>query len=432
MKILSNIILILLFSLNLYSQDIKLENKQSIDKIVAIVGNEIVLASEVDAQMARMLQQDNSLNFYDTEKRKEVLNALIDEKLLIQKAEKDSIQVSDQEIEQRWDQLLAMWKSQYGSVSRIEQLFGKTLSRIKLEFRDQIKNQILTQKLNYTKFGELSISTNEVHDFYNKFKDSLKYMPDQYEVAHIVINVKVDNSSKEKAYNIAKSIRDSILKGADFAKLALNNSDDQTTSKDGGELGWVKKGLLFPEFEKAAFSLTTGETSLPIETPFGYHIIQTIEKKADQVKTRHILIKFNSSNNNQDKVLELLKNIKEDVLNKKNTFSEMAAKYSEDENTKGFGGVIGKVTLQDLPTQIQTKIKDMKEGDISDILSYGNDPNKPAFQIFYFQKFYPQHKMNIEEDYESIEIIAKNYKQRELVQDWIVELRKELHWEIVD
>lgn len=432
MKFTSSIFFIFVFTISIFSQELKLENKQSLDRIVAVVGNEIILSSEIDAQLARMIQQDNSIDFYDKDKRKEILNALIDEKLLIQKAEKDSVQVSDQEIDQRWDQLLTMWKSQYGSVARVEQLFGKTLSRIKLDFRDQIKNQILTQKLNYTKFGDLSVTNNEVKDFYEKFKDSLKYLPDQYEVSHIIINVKIDNSSKDKALSLAKSIRDSILKGVSFEELAKDNSDDETTKNDGGSLGWVKKGLLFPDFEKAAFALTTGETSLPIETPFGYHIIQTLEKKPDQVKTRHILIKFNRSNNNQEQIVDLLKSIKNDVSEKKKTFEECAKEYSEDENTKGFGGVIGKVTLQDLPTQIQSQIKDMKEGDISDPIAYGSDPNKPAFQIFYFKKFYPQHKMNFEEDYESIEIIAKNYKQRELVQNWILELRKELHWEVID
>ena len=334
MKFTSSIFFIFVFTISIFSQELKLENKQSLDRIVAVVGNEIILSSEIDAQLARMIQQDNSIDFYDKDKRKEILNALIDEKLLIQKAEKDSVQVSDQEIDQRWDQLLTMWKSQYGSVARVEQLFGKTLSRIKLDFRDQIKNQILTQKLNYTKFGDLSVTNNEVKDFYEKFKDSLKYLPDQYEVSHIIINVKIDNSSKDKALSLAKSIRDSILKGVSFEELAKDNSDDETTKNDGGSLGWVKKGLLFPDFEKAAFALTTGETSLPIETPFGYHIIQTLEKKPDQVKTRHILIKFNRSNNNQEQIVDLLKSIKNDVSEKKKTFEECAKEYSEDENTK--------------------------------------------------------------------------------------------------
>ena len=316
------LIITLLFTIHLLSaQEIQLEDGKTIDKIVAIVGNEVVMASEIDAQMARMLQSDNNADFYDETQRKEVLNALIDEKLLIQKAEKDSINVSDQEIEQRWSQLLDNWKQQYGSLARIELIFGKALSRVKYEFRDQIKHQIMTQKLNYQKFGDLSVSSKDVNEFYEKFKDSLKYIPDQYEISHIIKNVKVDNTAKDNSFKIAKSIRDSILKGIDFAKLALNNSDDQTTKTDGGELGWVKKGLLFPEFEKAAFALTTGETSIPIETPFGYHIIQTLEKKVDQVKTRHILIKFKSENDNTKDVLEMLAKLKM-TLKAKNSLSK--------------------------------------------------------------------------------------------------------------
>ncbi len=424
--------IIFLFSFYLLSQDLKLEDGQTLDKIVAIVGNEVVMASEIDAQMARMVQSDSDLDFMDKEQRLDVLNALIDEKLLLQKAIKDSVEVSDQEIDQRWGQLLESWKAQYGSISRVEQIFGKSLSRVKYEFNDQIKNQIMTQKLNYAKFGDFSITTSEVEEFYKNYKDSLKFMPDQYEISHIIKYVKVDNSAKENAYNIAKSIRDSILKGVNFESLAINNSDDLTTKKDGGELGWVKKGLLFPEFEKAAFALTQGETSLPVETPFGYHIIQTIEKKSDQVNTRHILIKFKADTDNSKKIFDLMLQIKNDVEQGKTSFEQQAQIHSEDENTKGFGGVIGKVTIQELPTPVQKVIKEMKEGDISEPISYGNDPNKPAYQLVYFKKYYPQHKMNIEDDFDNIEIIAKNYKQRELVQEWIKELRKELHWEILD
>jgi peptidyl-prolyl cis-trans isomerase SurA len=421
-----------LFSVNIFAQDLKLEDRQVIDRIIAIVGNEVVMTSEIDAQMARMVQSDPDLDFMDKAQRLDVLNALIDEKLLLQKAIKDSIDVSDQEIDQRWGQLLESWKAQYGSIARVEQIFGKSLSRVKYEFRDQIKNQIMTQKLNYMKFGDFSISTNEVKEFYEKFKDSLKFMPDQYEISHIIKYIKVDNSAKDNALKRAKLIRDSILSGASFETLALNNSDDLTTKKEGGSLGWVKKGLLFPEFEKAAFALTKDETSLPIETPFGFHIIQTLDKKTDQVNTRHILIKFKSEGDNAKKVLELMTQIKKDIESGNTSFEEQARLHSEDENTKGFGGLIGKVTIQELPTPVQKVIREMKEGEISEPISYGNDPNKPAYQLVYFKKYYEQHKMNIEDDYDNIELIAKNYKQRELVQEWIKQLRKELHWEILE
>lgn len=408
------------------------EEGMSLEKIVAVVGPHAIMKSEIDGQMVRFMQMDPMVRFNDPFKREEILNSLIDEKLILTKAEEDSVEATEQEVEQRWDQLMMTWVSQYGSEKRVEQILGKPIPSIKAEYLEQIRNQIITQKMTFTKFGQLSVTPREVEDFYAQYKDSLKYLPDQYELSHIVMNVKADNSSKDKAYKKAMSIRDSILQGTDFAILAENNSEDFGTASTGGDLGWIQKGRLFPEFEKAAFALQQGETSLPIETPFGYHIIQTIEKQEEKLNTRHILIKFGGTEDNRQATFDKLNEIRKEVLTGQKSFSEMAKEYSEDEATRGFGGYMGKTTAQELPPALLNVINEMEPGDITEPLLYNNDPAKPAYHIVLKMDFIPSHQMTLEYDRESVEAFAKARKQQQLLQNWIKDLREEIYWEIKD
>ena len=421
---------ILLFTSLIYSQEMR--EGESLDKIVAVVGKYKIQKSEIDAQMARYVQQSPGLDFNDAETRGQILESLIDEKLILTKAEEDSIEVTDPEVEQRWDQLLQTWIAQYGSRARVETILGKPLPAIKEEYSKQIKNQIMTQKMTFTKFGQVSISPVEVDNFYREYKDSLKYMPDQYDISHIVLEVKADNSAKQDAYDKAMDIRDSIITGTSFSELALRHSDDDATSAFGGELGWFPRGRLFPEFENAAFLLQKGETSLPIETPFGYHIIQTVDKEEERLNTRHILIKFAQKVDARKETYDKLMDIRKEILTGEVSFQEMAKKHSDDESTKGFGGDLGKLVFGKLTPPVQNLIDTMDVGDITLPLLFNSDPAKPSYHIVLKKDYIPSHKMTIEEDKESVKALAKAKKQQRLMQEWIAGLREDIYYEIKD
>jgi len=423
------LMLIMLLSIS-YGLKAQLEEGQTVDKIVAVVGKEIILKSEIDARLYQMKSTNPSVSVDDQELRDKLLNSIIDEKLIITKALEDSVEVKPEEIDQQWNSMLGTWIAQFGSQERIEKIFKMPLSRIKFQYKDQIRNQILTQKINFQKFGQINVSPREVREFYEEFKDSLQMVPDEYEIAHIKLDVKIDNTAKEVAYKKAMAIRDSLIKGEDFAELASRNSEDFGTSNSGGDQGWFEKGRLFPEFEKAAFALQVDETSLPVETPFGYHIIQTIAKEENKINTRHILVKFGEKNSNREEVLEKLNDFKKRCESGESLFEELAKKYSDDNKTRGFGGSMGKLSLGELPVNVRTVVGNMKESEISEPLPYGNDPTKPAFHIVYFKKLYPQHEVDLEKDFNRIESIAKNYKQSTLLKEWIAELKEELYWEI--
>jgi peptidyl-prolyl cis-trans isomerase SurA len=427
-KIFLPIMLLLLFC-NIVNAQTSPEAGQSLEKIVAIVGEEIVLQSDVDGQMMYMKQMDKSIDINDPELRKRILDGLVDQLLMVNKAIKDSVVINDDEVNQRLDLHIQTEVRRFGSEKRVEQVYGMSIPRIKSEIKEKIRQNLLVQNLVAQKFSDIKVTQKEVTEFYNSKKDSLPELPPMVEIYHIVKNVEASKDNKKQIYEFALKIRDSILAGGDFASYAQKYSGDPGTAKVGGELGWFEKGKLFPEFEQAAFKLTTGELSLPVETPFGFHIIQTLEKKSDAVKTRHILFKFGETGDEASKAIAFLDSIRKKV-NDGVPFDSLAHIYSDDKETKGFGGLLGKVSIEDIPENIRKTVEDLKVGSTTEPLAYKKEATSNAYHIIFKKQFIPAHKPNLTNDYKEIESMAGEYKKRQLYSDWLVELRKELYWEI--
>ncbi len=408
----------------------QMQEGETLDKIAAVVGKEIILKSDIDSYVAVAIQQDPSISKDSERLRKEILNNLINENLVVTKAIEDSVEVSDEEVEQRLELLIQQGIRRYGSEKRLEDVYGMSIERLRYEYRDIVRKQLLAETLKRQKFANIKVTPAEVKEFYEEYKDSLPPVPPQVELYHIVRNVETDSSTKMETFKLAKRVRDSIVAGADFGEMAKKYSDDTGTKSDGGELGWVEKGKLFPEFEKAAFQLQENEISLPVETPFGFHIIQTLKKEENRIKTRHILFKLGQSGTDRDEAKEFLLDLKEKVLKEGESFEKLAREFSDDKETKGFGGLIGKMTMSELPAETQKIVKELPEGGISDPMPYNADPTKPAYHILYKKEFIPQHEPNLDEDYKRLEQFAMNKKQNQLYQEWIQELRAELFWEI--
>jgi peptidyl-prolyl cis-trans isomerase SurA len=412
-------------ALSLFAQP---KEGEEIDKIIAVVGNDIILQSELNAQLLMFAQQDKSLNPNDPEAQKRVLDMLINEKLVTMKAIEDSIEVTDEEIKAQWEQQLNEYVKYYGSIKRIEDIYGMSIDRMEYEFREEIRKHLLSQKIKMQKFGDVQVTQREIEQFYEMFKDSLPEIPAQVELYHIVKYIKPSESVKEDVYQLALRVRDSLLNESDFADFAKRYSGDPGTQNDEGDLGWIKKGKLFPEFEKVAINLTEGQISKPTETPFGYHLIQTLGVNKDSIHARHILFKFTQSNKDKQEAIDFLKNIREKILEGE-SFEEMAKLYSDETDTKGVGGLIGKFPLDRIPPSLSKIINDMKIGEITEPLSYGNEP-KPAYHILWKKALIPAHTASIEQDYKQLEQMTKTYKQSQLYQAWVEELRKTMYWEI--
>lgn len=396
------------------------------DKVVARVGNMMIMQSDVNGQIAYLASKDPSVKLDDKELQKKMLDLIIDEKLIVAKAIEDSMDVTEAQINQTWDIYLQGMIQQYGSEKRIEQLYGMSISEIRQKMKIDIRNKQLSDMAVEKQFGNLKINRNDVEKFYNKYKDSIPDIPESIDLYQIIKKITAKASAKDDAYKLALKIRDSVLKGGDFAEYAKKYSDDVFSKPDGGNLGWFDKSKLFPEFVKGASALNEGEVSMPIETPLGYHLIQTLEKNETQLNTRHILFKIGKSENDRIETMDFLKKLK-DSVDKGASFETLAKRYSDDKDTKGFGGSLGVNPIEAFPSTIQAMLKDMKDGQVSDPMQYETD----SYQILYRKRTIKPHKANLTDDYKRIEQYALGQKHSELLKEWVKKLRTELYWEYV-
>jgi peptidyl-prolyl cis-trans isomerase SurA len=403
---------------------------ESLDRIVAIVGDDVVMKSDIDGQIGALMQYDKNLDVNDKALRKQILDGLIDQFLMVYKAKQDSIVISDEEVTQRMEMHLQTEVRRFGSEQRVEQVYGMSIPRIKNEIKEKIRQSLLVQNLLSVKFSDVKVSQKEVQDFYANNSDSIPEMPAAYELYHIVKNVKSDDDTKKTSFEFAIKLRDSLLNGADFADFAKRYSGDPGTSQDGGELGWFERGKLFPEFEQAAFRLAVNEISLPIETPFGFHIIQTLDKRTDAVKTRHILLKFAQSTEDKQRAIDFLNDLKKKVESGSD-FEELAKLHSDDKDSRGFGGFLGKLPYEDIPDKLRSIVTALPDGGLSEPMLYVSDPSKESYHIIYKKKFHVVHKANLKDDFNEIEQYAIESKKRKLYSEFLQNLRKDMHWEIV-
>lgn len=402
---------------------------QVIDKIAAVVDNEIILKSEVDFRAAMEAAQRN-LDPNDPKLRETILNQLIEEKLLYAQADLDSITVKDEQVTETLDNQIRYMTQQYGSQERIEQIYGMPIEKIKRNLRDDTRKSLMAQMVQQKKFGDLQVSRKEVEEFFDQYKDSLGVVPEKYDISHIFQNPKTGERIKKKAHDLAVMILDSLKKGADFAELAKKYSDDPGSASQGGDLGFAKRGVFLPEFEATAFSLAPGQISGIIETQFGYHIIQLIERRGESVHARHILIKPKADDQADLKAIEFLSDLRDSIAKGVNTFEYYAKKYSDDKESAKFGGELGIFEASQLEKSVLDQIYKMKEGEIGYPKRMDVDKYNYGYHLLRLNKRVPEHRANLEQDYNEVKRLAEYYKKQKLYAQWMKELKNKIYWEI--
>jgi peptidyl-prolyl cis-trans isomerase SurA len=421
MKYIQKLLLVLLVSFPLLSA------QTLIDRIVAIVDKEIITESELNERVTYLALQ-NRIDPKQKELRTQVLDGMVSEKLILAQALIDSIEVTDDEVTRALDQRIADFVRQVGSEKRVEQEYGKPISRIKREHRGEIKNQILVQKMRQQREAAISVTRREVEDFYTSFKDSLPQVPEEYEMSHLYIVPKPNSLVEAETRSIMQSLLDSIRAGSDFADFARRYSTDAGSAASGGDLGWEKRGVFVREFEETVFGLKEGEISGIVKTQFGFHIIQLLGRRGESVHARHILMKIDKGPASDSAAVDTLRSLRERVL-KGVPFAELASKYSEDEDTKSVGGDLGTLTLDQLQPDFAGQIKDMKAGEIS-------EPQKTTvgssygFHIIFMRKRTPPHAINMKDDYKRIEQFTLYMKRNKINAEWLDELKKTIYVDI--
>jgi len=395
---------------------------QSIDKIEAVLGDEIILTSEIESQYLQYLSQGHTKS---TEIRCQIVEDLLFQKLLVNQAKLDSLVVSDDEVEDRVSQRLSSFESQLGSIQKVEDYFGKSIAKIKLELGKVIKDQFMAQKMQTKLTSSLKVTPAEVKESYALLSDAeIPTMPTQVEVAQIVIKPEITDEQKDKIREKLNNFRDRVYKGEDFKMLATLYSDDPGSAIKGGELGFVNRGDLVPEFERAAFRLKEGEISKVVESQFGYHIVQLIERRGEQINVRHILIKNKVTATAlyaaKLKMDSIAKEINEEII----TFDQAVSKYSDDEN-KSNGGLLlnpntmsTSHTLEDMAPALRLVVEKLKETQVSSPSVIQMQDENKAYRILRLNKRTEQHKANLVDDFAKIKEYSINAKKQVTLEKW--------------
>lgn len=399
------------------------------DRIIAIIGNEVILESDLNYQLALFARQ-NSLTQFNEQIIQSVFQSMIAEKLMLAKADQDSITISEEDVQKNLDYRIKSLSEQFGSEKNLEEQYGVTIAKIKSMLKEDIRKKMKVEKLKQAKFGNsLKVTRNDVLDFYKNYKDSLPAVPETFELYQIVIFPKISDEEKAMARSRAQEILDSIKAGADFSAMAKKYSQDSASAVNGGDLGRMKKGIFVKEFEDAAFLLKAGEVSGLVETQFGYHIIKAYEKVGDIIKVQHILIKFPHLEKTDFEAINALKDIKSNILNKEGSFKWYALNKSEDVNSARDSGYIGKIPATNLDTNEIKILNSMNIGDISDPIRIGDNQDY-SYTLFLLVDKIPAHKMSLETDYSILENYAQNFKEQKSLSEWLEELKKSIYVEI--
>lgn len=403
-----------------------------IDRVVAIVDEEIILQSELDFRTKTEAMRQNTSPDRPGFK-KEILNAMIEEKLLYAQAILDSIAISDEELTRAIDYQIDVLHQQFGSKEKIEQTYGMPIEKIRREIKEEIRKNLLVQRLTESHFGKVESSRREVEDFYQQFKDSLGTIPEKVTISHIFRNPGLSETIKLRYRKIAENLLDSIKTGADFADLARRYSDDPGSAKAGGELGFVKKGVFYPEFESAAFALSDKQISDVVESPVGFHIIQLLDRRGESISTRHILIKVKADDQSDLEAIEFLGNVRDSISRNPGSFAEYAKKYSHDKESARFGGSLGTLfinQLERIDKGVINTVSALKEGEVSYPKRVTLQKDSYGYHIVFLEKRIPPHLPDLEVDFTELKRLADEYKKQKMYAEWMTALRNQIFWQI--
>ncbi len=408
-----------------------------IDKIVGIVGNEIIMMSDIENQYIQMASQQMKV---DGNTRCEILEDMMFQKLLYVQAQKDSLSVTPKEVETELDRRLSVFINQIGSEQKLEEYFGKTIKSIKDDLRSTIEEQMLAQKVQQKIIGDTKVTPSEVKNFFEKLPaDSIPTIEAYYELSEIVIKPEVSKEDKEKVVAELNKIRERILNGESFSTMAVLYSEDPGSAMKGGELGFVSKTDLVPEFSQVAFNLTSPlDVSQVVETEYGFHIIQMIEKKGNMMNFRHILMKPKVSMEALEaadkKANEVYSILQSDTI----SFIDAVKKYSNGDSKGSDGKVMNpyygdaRMTSDFLDPYTKSAVMPLKEGEYSKPFLSSDNKGSRVIKIVRLDLDVKEHKANMKDDYLTLQRAALEDKNSRLIDEWVKDKVQSVYIKIDD
>ena len=399
-----------------------------IDKTVAVVGNEVIMISDLESEM-QMMQSYYGMQS-DRKARCELLENMLQSKLFLMQARVDSLTVNNEMVESELSNRVDMLKSNLGGEDAVEEQFGKPVYKLRQEWRKDIEDQTLTQQMQQEIASKVTeLTPYDVQKYIDETDvEDLPVVPVKYQLSQICIY------PDREAANLAVkerllAIRERIINGEKFSTLARIYSQDPGSARRGGELGMASKSIFWPVFSDAAMSLKPGVVSQIVETPDGFHIIEVLEKKGDMFNARHILLKPEYTSEDRTKAFHTLDSLRTELANEAVTFGLAARFYSEDLATRTNGGQMADPNtgssyfeIDQLKPQDYAAIKDLKEGEISEpVESLDNEGRNgnTVYKIIKVDKIIPAHPASFSNDYTLLMEQAKQAKQMKMIDDFI-------------
>lgn len=409
---------------------------QVIDKIIAKIDNYIVLKSELENAYYEYLSNGQPSQ---ADLKCRILESLITNKLMVAKAEIDSVVVTDEEVNSTLERKLQYIISQIGSEEKIEQYYGKTIEQFREELREREKEQLIIQRMQTEISQDVAVTPAEVKKFFNAIpKDSLPYFSKEVSVGQIVMIPTVSEDEKDKAKQSLLTLRQQILDGEDFTALAKKYSDEPAAATQGGDLGYQPRGVMDPKFEAAALGLKTDEISMPFESSFGIHIVQLLDRRGNLYHSRHIIIIPKTRQEDIDRTVKELDSVRTLIVNDSILFEMAATEFSEDKLTAASGGYFldqfgsNSVSVKELDPTVYFTIDTMSISKVSKPLVFKQNDGKQAVRIFYFKNSKRPHQANLTDDYQKLYNAKLNQKRNLAVTNWFDDAKKEVFINIDD
>lgn len=418
----------------IFSSQIVTSQKVLVDDVVAIVGDDAIFRSDIEYQYEQSLMDDVK---YGGDIKEYIFEQLLVQKLMVNQAKIDSIMVSETDVANQVDSRLNYFMQQVGGQEKLEEYKNMPLSKIKLEQMEMVRDQLITQKMQNEITKNIKITPAEIRNYYNSMpSDSIPYVPAKYELMQIVLYPNVDQTEIDRIKSKLRDFQKQVSEGRDFATLAVLYSDDPGSASLGGDLGWYTKTGFVPEFSAVAFNLhEKGKVSKIVETEFGYHIIQLIDRKGDRINCRHILLKPKISAENKKKAADFLDTISVAIIENKLSFETAALRFSMDKDSRSNGGLMinpndgsTQFQLSEIPAEIAKAIQGLKEGEFSKPFAMMDEKKgKETYRIVMLKKRHDPHKANMQEDYSMLQTMMENKKKSEAVDNWIRKRQSEIY-----
>ena len=409
-----------------------------VDEVVWVVGDEPILKSEVEIMK---LQGEAEGTKWGGDPDCIIPEQIAVQKLFLHQAALDSIEVTESEIAQGIDQQINYWISlpQIGSKEKLEAFQHKSMAQIRQDLHDDYKNRQLVQRMQEKLVGDIKVSPAEVREYFKNLPvDSIPMIPTTVEVEILTQTPKVEPEEVNRIKNQLRDYTDRVTKGeTSFATLARLYSEDPGSARQGGELGYMGRGMLDPAFAAAAFNLTDPKkVSKIVESEFGYHIIQLVDKRGDKVNVRHILLKPHISMASIDAAKERLDSINNDIKAGKFTFEDATAYLSDDKDTKNNHGLMvnssenvrtSRFKMKDLPSEVARVVEGLKVGEVSAPFQMVDAKGKVVCAIVKLKSRVPEHRATITEDFQAMKDIVVAHRRQEMIHNWVVKKIKETY-----